>query len=71
MHASVRRRSLDIAWRAQPASMRFDRGDSASPWLLLPPEVRAAFDRVVARGHPLGDCRLGRPTLGVKCGCNE
>jgi hypothetical protein len=33
--------------------------------------VRAAFDRVVARGHPLGDCRLGRPTLGVKCGCNE
>ena len=22
-------------------------------------------------GRPLGDCGLGRPTLGVKCGCNE
>jgi hypothetical protein len=71
VHASVRRRSLDVAWRAAPDAMRFDRGDPASPWLLAPPEVRVAFDRVVARGHPLGDCRLGRPTLGVKCGCNE
>jgi hypothetical protein len=71
IHASVRRRSLGVAWRADSASIRFDRSDAASPWLLVPPEVRAAFDRVVARGHPLGDCRLGRPTLGVKCGCNE
>jgi hypothetical protein len=71
MHASVRRRSLDVTWRAQPASMRFDRSDAASPWLLVPPKVRAAFDRVVARGHPLGDSGLGRPTLGVKCGRNE
>jgi hypothetical protein len=71
MHASVRRRALEFAWRADSASLRFDQSDAASPWLLEPPEVRAAFDRVVARGHPLGDCRLGRPTLGVKCGCNE
>jgi hypothetical protein len=71
MHAAMRRRSLDVVWRTQPASMRFDRDDPASPWLLMPFEVRAAFDRVVARGHPLGDCRIGRPTLGVKCGCNE
>ena len=71
MHASVRRRSLDVAWRASSVAMRFDRGDAASPWLLVPPDVRTAFDRIVARGHPLGDCSLGRPTLGVKCGCNE
>ena len=71
MHAAVRRRSLDVVWRAHPASMRFDRDDPASPWLLLPPAVRVAFDRLVARGHPLGDCGIGRPTLGVKCGFNE
>jgi hypothetical protein len=33
--------------------------------------VRAAFDRVSAHGRPLGESALGRPTLGVKCGCNE
>ena len=71
MHAAIRRRSLDVVWRAHPVSMRFDRDDPASPWLLLPPAVRVAFDRLVARGHPLGDCGIGRPTLGVKCGCNE
>ena len=69
--AAVRRRSLDVVWRAEPLSVRFDRRDPASPWLLLPPEVRVAFDRITARGRPLGDCGLGRPTLGVKCGCNE
>jgi len=71
LHAAVRRRSLDVVWRAAATSIRFDQRDAASPWLLLPPEVRAAFDRISARGHPLGDCGLGRPTLGVKCGCNE
>ncbi|MFL5620071.1 MAG: Eco57I restriction-modification methylase domain-containing protein [Gemmatimonadaceae bacterium] len=71
MHVAVRRASLDVVWRAQPTSIRFDQRDPASPWLLLPPQVRAAFDRISARGHPLGECGLGRPTLGVKCGCNE
>jgi hypothetical protein len=71
MHAAVRRTSLDVVWCTRPTSIRFDPRDPASPWLLLPPEVRAAFDRLAARGHPLGSCGLGRPTLGVKCGCNE
>lgn len=71
MHAVVRRRSLEVTWRAPATSVRFDRADPASPWLLLPPEVRAAFDRVTTRGTPLGASALGRPTLGVKCGCNE
>jgi hypothetical protein len=71
MHGAVRRRSIEVVWRGEPPSLRFDRHDPASPWLLVPPEVRAAFDRVAARGRPLGDCGLGRPTLGVKCGCNE
>ena len=68
---AVRRRSLDVEWRATAGSIRLIRDDAASPWLLVPPEVRAAFDRVVARGVPLGDSPLGRATLGVKCGCND
>lgn len=68
---AVRRRALDVAWRAAAGSIHLVREDAASPWLLLPPEVRSAFDRVVARGVPLGDSALGRATLGVKCGCND
>jgi hypothetical protein len=37
----------------------------------LPPDVRRAFDRVSAHGQPLAESTLGRPTLGVKCGCND
>ena len=67
----VRRRSLDVRWPASATDIRLSRDDPASPWLLLPPEVRAAFDRVVAHGAPLGESPLGRATLGVKCGCND
>ncbi len=45
--------------------------EPAAPWLLLPPDVRAAFERLRRSGPALGDAGLGRPTLGVKCGCNE
>ena len=71
LHATIRRRSLEVTWCTTPAAIRFDPADPASPWLLMPPVVRAAFDRVSAHGHSLSDCSLGRPTLGVKCGCNE
>jgi transposase len=46
-------------------------GEPSAPWLLLPPEVRAVFERLRRAGPPLGEAGLGRPTLGVKCGCNE
>ncbi|MDQ2667487.1 MAG: N-6 DNA methylase [Gemmatimonadota bacterium] len=68
---TVRRRTLDITWCADDDAIRLDRSDSASPWLLLPREVRHAFDRIIARGAPLADAPLGRATLGVKCGCND
>jgi hypothetical protein len=71
MTAGVKRRSLDVEWQDTPTSIRLLRDDPASPWLLLPPDVRSAFDRIVARGTPLGESRLGRATLGVKCGCND
>jgi hypothetical protein len=38
---------------------------------VLPPDVRAAFDRLTRAGPPLAESALGRPVLGVKCGCNE
>lgn len=44
--------------------------DPASPWLLLPPDVRCAFERIRRAGPALGDSARGRPLLGVKCGCN-
>ena len=45
--------------------------DSAAPWLLLPPDVRNAFERLRRSGPALGDSHLGRPLLGVKCGLNS
>jgi hypothetical protein len=67
----VRRRSLDVEWLARPEDLRFDPGDPASPWLLLPPDVRRAFDRLRECGTALGASTLGRAALGVKCGCND
>jgi len=68
---AVRRRTLSVEWRASSRSSRLDEDDAASPWLILPNEVRTAFDLLRARGHPLAEGRLGRALLGVKCGCNE
>ncbi len=45
-------------------------GDDSAPWILLPPDARAAFETLRAAGPPLGNSSLGRPLLGVKCGCN-
>jgi hypothetical protein len=68
---AVRRRSLEVGWSGTPPSLLLYRDDTASPWLLLPPDVRAAFDRIVAHGQPLTGTAFGRATLGVKCGCND
>ena len=45
-------------------------GDVAAPWILLPPPAHAAFERLRTAGPALGDSCIGRPLLGVKCGCN-
>jgi hypothetical protein len=68
---AVRRRTLNVEWCGSPQSTQLDPGDAASPWLVLPNEVRAAFDTLRERGHPLAVSRFGRALLGVKCGCNE
>jgi hypothetical protein len=58
-----------LGWEV--ARARLPLADPASPWLLVPADVRAAFDRVAHRGVPLADSALGRPLLGVKCGYND
>lgn len=57
-------------WRTSPAAIAFDR-TPGSPWLIMPPDVRTAFDKMRSNGVPVSRTSLGRPVLGVKTGCNE
>ncbi len=45
-------------------------GEAGAPWVLLPPPAQAAFETLRQSGVPLSQSSLGRPLLGVKCGCN-
>jgi len=66
---TIHRRALAVRWRAALQSLPFD-GSAGSPWLVLPPDARAGFDRLAACGVPLHACGIGRITLGVKTGYN-
>lgn len=65
---SVQHGKARTEWHAPPGTISFD-ASPASPWLLLPNAVRAAFDRLRAAGPALTTL-LGAPRLGVKTGCN-
>jgi hypothetical protein len=67
--AVVHRRQSVLHWSVEPGSISYE--DSGSPWLIVPPDVRAAFDRIRNAGRPLAESHFGRPLLGVKTGCNE
>src|ERR1700722_8317153 len=67
--AAVHSRRGVRRWKLRPAALPFD-GSAGSPWLLVPPDVRKAFDAVAAAGVPLSQTEFGPPPLGVKCGCN-
>ena len=66
----VHRRDFAINWSIARRSLAFDASPGA-PWLILPPPARDAFARLAKAGPPLADSGLGRPSLGVKCGCND
>lgn len=70
VHAALRHRDQARRWTVGHTRLPFD-DTPGSPWLLLPPDVRRAFDRLTRAGTPLADSPLGRPRLGVKCGCND
>jgi hypothetical protein len=68
---SVRTRALTVQWTDRAQGVRLFPGDAGSPFLLLPPQPRNAFDKIVSRGVPLAESALGQPVLGVKCGLND
>jgi hypothetical protein len=59
-----------FTWASQHACAAFDHTPGA-PWLFLPPAARRPFDALRQLGRPLSESALGRPLLGVKCGCND
>ena len=67
---AIRHRTGVVRWMVRRGALGFEPDDGA-PWLLLPPPARDAFDRLREAGTPLHQTALGRPMLGVKCGCNE
>jgi hypothetical protein len=58
-----------LRWTTPSNTLTFQE-ERASPWIIAPPEVRAAFELLRRAGEPLSRTSLGRPLLGVKCGCN-
>lgn len=70
IHVSVTRHSEEHVFDIDPQFLSMA-ADSGAPWVLLPPPVREAFERLRRAGPALGDSNLGRPLLGVKCGLNS
>ncbi len=66
----VHRKNGVTRWCMRSSSISID-DTRGSPWLLLPPPVRAAFDCIAASGVPFAESVFQRPLLGVKTGCNE
>jgi SAM-dependent methyltransferase len=67
---AVHKRRLAVSWRTASADLSFDDSPGA-PWIVLPPDARRAFDRLLRAGTPLESTSFGAPQLGVKCGCND
>jgi len=68
--ARVRLRDRTVRWSVGPDALRFD-DTPGSPWILLPPPARKAFECIRSVGTPFAGSAFGRPMLGVKTGCNE
>lgn len=66
----VHRASGGVCWQLSREALAYDHTPGA-PWLLLPRTVRRAFDALREVGQPFAASPLGRPRLGVKCGCND
>jgi hypothetical protein len=59
-----------FGWRTPATTLAFDESPGA-PWILLPPDAHRVFARLRQSGQPLAESPIGRPSLGVKCGCND
>ncbi len=67
---AVRRTAALVRWTQRPDAIALD-DTPGSPWLLLPPPARDAFDALARAAISLLETPAGRPLLGVKCGCND
>ena len=70
VNVAIHDRAGRSAWRIRPEQLPFD-GSPGAPWLIVPPDVRVAFDRVRGAGRALAETTFGAPRLGVKSGCNS
>jgi Eco57I restriction endonuclease. len=68
--AAVRTTQRTIRWNCPRELLPVD-NTPGSPWVLIPPHARRAFDRVARAGVPFYRSEFGRPLLGVKTGCNS
>jgi hypothetical protein len=68
--AAVRTRRGATQWVCPRGALSVDE-TPGSPWVLIPPAARQAFDRISRSGVPFFQSRFGRPLLGVKTGCND
>ena len=70
LRAVVQRRGRAFGWTMPGSGLSLDE-TPGSPWLIVPQEVRHAFDCLTKSGVSLASSNIGRPMLGVKSGCNE
>lgn len=70
VRAAVRTTQGAIRWSCARDLLPID-STPGSPWVLIPPSARRAFDRVASAGVPFFRSDFGRPLLGVKTGCNS
>jgi hypothetical protein len=68
--AVVHNHGPERRWSARTSHLSFD-GSPGSPWLIVPSDVRHAFDALRDAGTPMAKSSIGRPLLGVKTGLNE
>jgi hypothetical protein len=70
LRVTVRKIDNTTRWSCSHELLPLD-DTPGSPWILLPPPARRAFDRVARAGVPFCQSDFGRPLLGVKTGCNS
>jgi N-6 DNA Methylase len=70
-HVAVHHRgSAPLEWHTSVGALGLDE-TAGAPWILVPPAARDAFDSLRRAGRMLAQSPVGRPHLGVKCGCND
>jgi hypothetical protein len=68
--AAVRTTQHTVRWSCPRELLPLD-STPGSPWVIIPPRARRAFDLVARAGVQMHLSDFGRPMLGVKTGCNN